>query len=93
VEREEEREGKRHSSLIILSPFIITRHLALNFERNNSDIAKAHMYNQHTRGMETTRHRRLVERGGRKALLETLQHQEKKRNIERKKLQKAFITV
>ena len=33
---------------------------------------QAHMYNQHTRGMETTRHRSLVERGGRKALLETL---------------------
>jgi len=38
------------------------------------------MYNQHTRGMETTRHRSLVERGGRKALLETLHthtHQKK----------------
>ena len=33
---------------------------------------QAHMYNQHTRGMATTRHRSLVERGGRKALLETL---------------------
>ena len=33
---------------------------------------QAHMYNQHTRGLETTRHRSLVERGGRKALLETL---------------------
>jgi len=33
---------------------------------------QAHMYNQHTRGIETTRHRSLVERGGRKALLETL---------------------
>ena len=33
---------------------------------------QAHMYNQHTKGMETTRHRSLVERGGRKALLETL---------------------
>jgi hypothetical protein len=30
------------------------------------------MYNQHTRGMETSRHTSLVERGGRKALLETL---------------------
>jgi len=30
------------------------------------------MYNQHTRGMETTRHRSLVDRGRRKALLETL---------------------
>jgi len=28
------------------------------------------MYNQHTRGMNTTRHRSLVERGGRKALIE-----------------------
>jgi len=27
------------------------------------------MYNQHTRGMTTTRHRSLVERGGRKALV------------------------
>jgi len=33
---------------------------------------QAHMYNQHTRGMETTRHRSLDERGGRKNLLETL---------------------
>ena len=33
---------------------------------------------QHTRGMETTRHRSLVERGGRKALLETLHTQKKK---------------
>ena len=28
---------------------------------------QAHMYNQHTRGMATTRHRSLVETGGRKA--------------------------
>ena len=33
---------------------------------------QAHMYNQHTRRMATTRHRSLVERGGRKALLKTL---------------------
>ena len=31
--------------------------------------AQAHMYNQHTRGMATTRHRSLVERGGRKAFV------------------------
>jgi len=30
------------------------------------------MYNQHTREMAITRHRSLVERGGKKALLETL---------------------
>jgi len=30
---------------------------------------QAHMYNQHARGMATTRHRSLVERGGRKAFV------------------------
>jgi len=35
------------------------------------------MYNQHTKGMATTRHRSLVDRGGRRALLETL-HTRKK---------------
>jgi len=38
---------------------------------------QAHMYYQHTRGMAITRHRSLVERGGRKALLETLHTQKK----------------
>jgi len=41
------------------------------------------MYNQHTRGMATTRHRSLVERGGRKALLQTL-HTHKKKKIQKK---------
>jgi len=38
------------------------------------------MYNQHTRGMATTRHRSLVERGGRKAFVrdKDLIHQNKK---------------
>jgi len=36
------------------------------------------MYNQHIRGMATTRHRSLVERGGRKALLDTLHTHTKK---------------
>jgi len=37
------------------------------------------MYNQHTRGMETTWHRSLVERGGRKAFVtdKGLAHQKK----------------
>ena len=39
---------------------------------------QAHMYNQHTRGMTTIRHRSLVERDGRKALLETLHTHKKK---------------
>jgi len=38
------------------------------------------MYNQHTRGMATTRHRSLVERGGRKALLETSHKHTKKKH-------------
>jgi len=45
---------------------------------------QAHMYNQHTRGMETIRHRSLVERVGRKALLETLHthtHKKTKKNV------------
>jgi len=53
------------------------------------------MYNQHTRGMETTRllctrgmettrHRNLVERGGRKALLETLHTHTQKKNVRNK---------
>ena len=37
--------------------------------------------NQHTKGMETTRHRSLVERGGRKALLETLHTHTPKKNV------------
>jgi len=37
------------------------------------------MYNQHTRGMATTRYRSLVERGGKKALLETLHKQKKQK--------------
>ena len=47
---------------------------------------QAHMYNQHTRGMEPTRHWNLVERGGRKALLETLHthtHKRKKTSEEK----------
>ena len=40
------------------------------------------IYNQHTRGMATTRHRSLVERGGRKALLESLHTQ--KKNVRKK---------
>jgi len=43
---------------------------------------QAHMYNQHTRGMATTRHRSLVERGGRKALLETM-HIQKHKNLKK----------
>jgi len=35
------------------------------------------MYNQHTTGMETTRHRSLIGRGGKKALLETLEQGKK----------------
>jgi hypothetical protein len=42
------------------------------------------MYNQHTRGMATTRHRSLVGRGGRKALLETLHTHTQKKKCQKK---------
>ena len=45
---------------------------------------QAHMYNQHTRGMATTRHRSPVERGGKKALLETLHKHTKKKKQQKK---------
>ena len=48
---------------------------------------QAHMYNQYTRGTETTRHRSLVKGDGRKALLETLhthKQQQKKKMSETK---------
>jgi len=37
------------------------------------------MYNHHTTGMATTRHRSMIERGGRKALLETLHKKKDKK--------------
>ena len=45
---------------------------------------QAHMYNQHTRGMAITRHRSLVESGGRKVLLETLHTQTKTKKCQGK---------
>jgi len=44
------------------------------------------MYNQHTRGMVTTRHRSLVARGGRKAFV--LDTDQKKKGKNRKKMSK-----
>jgi len=46
---------------------------------------QAHMYNQHTRGMATTRHKSLVESGGRQALIERdLAHIHKKKIVRKK---------
>ena len=44
--------------------------------------AQAHMYNQHTRGMAITRHRSLVERGGR--IVRDLAHTKKKKEMSEK---------
>ena len=41
---------------------------------------QAHMYNQHTNGMETTRHRSMVERDGRKAFFSDKDLAQKKRS-------------
>jgi len=53
---------------------------------------QAHMYNQHTRGMATFRHRSLVERGGRKALLDTLHTQTKKKKWKKNVHKKSKFT-
>jgi len=53
---------------------------------------QAHMYNQHTRGMATTRHRSLFERSGRKALLETLhthKNKTKQKNVKKPDIQES----
>ena len=53
---------------------------------------QAHIYNQHIRGMATTRHKGLVEGGGRKALLETLHTHTKKRKTGKKCQEKPIFT-
>jgi len=49
---------------------------------------QAHMYNQHTRGMATTRHRSLIERGGRNVFVrdESLARTKKRKNKCQEKL-------
>jgi len=49
------------------------------------------MYNQHTRGMATTRHRIPVKRGRRKALIETLQTRQKSGKKQKKNVRKKQI--
>jgi len=51
------------------------------------------MYNQHTRGIATTRHRSLVERGGRKAFVRDkgLEHTQKGGGWKRKMLENTDI--
>ena len=53
-------------------------HFHMHIQRHTHTSTYVH---QHTRGMATTRHRSLVERGGRKALLETLHTDKKKKPI------------
>ena len=58
---------------------IFAKHLSLYLHiftcTSRGTHTQAHMCNQHTRGMATTRHMSLVERGGKKALLENLHTQ------------------
>ena len=62
--------------------FILAKYLSLYLHiftcTYRATHTQAHMYNQHTRGMATTRHRSLVERGGNKAFVRDLAHQKKK---------------
>ena len=54
---------------------------------------QAHMYNQHTRGMETTRHRSLVERAGRRALWETIHSHTKNKNKKNSETKPIFTNL
>ena len=64
------------TSDVVTVLLIFAKHLSLYLHiftcLYRSTHTQVHMYNQHTREMETDRHRSLVERGGRKDLLETL---------------------
>ena len=55
-------------SLLIFAKYLaLYQHIFTSTYRSTH--TQAHMYNQHTRGMATTRHRSLIERGGRKAFV------------------------
>ena len=53
----------------------------MHIQRHSGTHTQAHMYNQHTRGMATTRHWSLVERSGRKAFVKDkgLAHTQKRK--------------
>jgi len=73
---------------VVTALLIFTKYLSLYLHMftctQRGTHTQAHMYNQHTRGMATTRHRSLVERGRRKTLLETLHTHTQKKNVRKK---------
>jgi len=81
-----------YSTVLLVSAKCLSLYLHLFTCTYRGTHTQAHMYNQHTRDMETTRHRSLVERGGRKALLETLHTQKKnvRKNLICTNLKKGF---
>ena len=54
---------------------------------------QAHMYNQHTRGMETTRYMGLIERAERKAWLKTLHSPNQKENRKNVRKKSNFTNI
>jgi len=64
------------TGLLIFAKFLLL-YLRIFTCTHRGKHTQTHMYHQQTRGLATTRHRSLVERGGRKALLQTLQTQKK----------------
>jgi len=52
---------------------------------------RAHMHNQHTRGMVTTRHRSLVESSGKKALVRDKDRARKQKKGEKRNVRKNLI--
>jgi len=67
--------------LLIFAKYL-SLHLHIFTRTYRGTHTQAHMYNQHTRGMATTRYRSLVERGGRKAFVKDkdLAHTQKGEN-------------
>ena len=73
---------------VVMVLLIFARYLSLYVHifrcTYRSTHTQAYMYNQHTRGMETIRHRSRVETGWRKALLKTLHTPKKNENVRKK---------
>ena len=65
-------------TVLLISAKYLSLYLHIFTSTYRGTHTQAHIYNQHTRGMATTRHTSLVERDGRKALLETLHTHKKK---------------
>ena len=62
-----------HNVVMVLLIFVNIYHFDYKFSHAHTEAhTQSHMYNQHTRGMATTRHKSLVVMGGRKVFVREL---------------------